>query len=170
MYYYFVYLFVYWIHHVYNFYFYYIRNRMDNSKWRFFEDNGNCLLTYKLPSKLKYPEYFAMFDLDGTLIVYKRNILWKSIITESLIINTYHTVKLAYNNVIDVLRDYNNNNYTIVIMTNQAGIATGQITIQQIQVYVYYSNWFCLDKDQSFWFSCWFWCYCMYISNVTLLK
>ena len=63
-----------------------------------------------------------------------------SIITESLIVNTYHTVKLAYNNVIDVLRYYNNNNYTIVIMTNQAGIATGQITIQQIQVCVYYSN------------------------------
>ena len=63
-----------------------------------------------------------------------------SIITESLIVNTYHTVKLSYNNVIDVLRNYHNNNYTIVIMTNQAGIATGQITIQQIQVYVYYSN------------------------------
>ena len=63
-----------------------------------------------------------------------------SIITESLIVNTYHTVKLAYNNVIDVLRYYNNNNYTIVIITNQAGIATGQVTIQQIQVYVNYSN------------------------------
>ena len=48
---------------------------MNNSKWRFFEVNGNCLLTYNLPSKLKYPEYFAMFDLDGTLIEYKRNIL-----------------------------------------------------------------------------------------------
>lgn len=63
-----------------------------------------------------------------------------SIITESLIVNTYHTVKLSYNNVIDVLRNYHNNNYTIVIITNQAGIATGQVTIQQIQVYVNYSN------------------------------
>ena len=63
-----------------------------------------------------------------------------SIITESLIVNTYHTVKLSYNNVIDVLRNYHNNNYTIVIITNQAGIATGQITIHQIQVYVNYSN------------------------------
>ena len=63
-----------------------------------------------------------------------------SIITESLIVNTYHTVKLSYNNVIDVLRNYYNNNYTIVIITNQAGIATGQVTIQQIQVYVNYSN------------------------------
>lgn len=63
-----------------------------------------------------------------------------SIITESLIVNTYHTVKLSYNNVIDVLRNYHNNNYTIVIITNQAGIASGQITIQQIQVYVNYSN------------------------------
>lgn len=63
-----------------------------------------------------------------------------SIITESLIVNTYHTVKLSYNNVIDVLRNYHNNNYTIVIITNQAGIASGQVTIQQIQVYVNYSN------------------------------
>lgn len=48
---------------------------MESSLWLFHQGEEGAVLGYKMPSKLKENDYYAMFDMDDTLIYYNKDIL-----------------------------------------------------------------------------------------------
>ena len=74
-----------------------------------FKDNEDYLIGKS--KSFEYKKRLAIFDLDSTLIKTKSgNIFAKNI----------DDWKFLYNNINDILESYHNNNYSIIIITNQA--------------------------------------------------
>lgn len=93
----------------------------DDNMWQSL--NGGQLVVYTMP-KCKASDKIAAYDMDGTLISTKSGKVFPISVDDW---------KLAFGNVISKLREKHDDNYKIVIFTNQAGISKGKTKLIDIK-------------------------------------